>query len=258
MYNSATSCPGFLLYVHLDNNRVCVDNNRRILDCATCASRKENLFKACGMDELECINSSRRECAYPKGSRIFGEGEDPSQLFCISEGLVKIVKEAPNRHHHILRIARPGELIGYRALVTNEWYSASAIALEDCHICTIDTDVVFRLVRENPEFNLESLRYLSALMEQSYAQLTSIAYKPVRGRVAEALILLQRSYMDTHNPHGIIHMNRRDLASFTGTVKESLLRILREFRDEELIETDGSDITIKDLSGLIRISALYD
>lgn len=88
--------------------------------------------------------------------------------------------------------------------------------------------------------------------------MADIAYKPVRGRVAEALLFLHNFYIDEQNPKGIINIGREDLASFVGTVKETAIRMLKEFKDEGLIETDKSNIIIKDTEGLLHISELYD
>ncbi len=88
--------------------------------------------------------------------------------------------------------------------------------------------------------------------------MTDLAYKPVRGRMAEALLFLNKFYKDENNPEGVINITREDLASFVGTVKETAIRMLKEFKDEGLIETEKSDIKLLNVTGLLHVSELYD
>jgi CRP-like cAMP-binding protein len=112
--------------------------------------------------------------------------------------------------------------------------------------------------KKNERFSDSMIKMLSSNLDDSFGKMADLAYKPVRGRMAEALLFLNAFYKDEKNKNGIITMTREDLASFVGTVKETAIRILKEFKDEGLIETDKSDIIIKNTDGLIRISKLYD
>ncbi len=212
----------------------------------------------CTYEEGINLNSKRKVHFVKKGDYLFHKGEPGDHLICLSAGLVKVVKDAPNNHKQIIRVAKAGDIMGLRAVITGENHNTDAIALEDCRFCLIEKEAIFELIRINPEFSIESIRFVSGIMEETFDQVTKLAYKPVRGRIAESLLLLHNAYSDANNAEGIIHMQRKDLASFSGTVKETLLRTLKEFRDEGLIVSQGTDILIKDKEGLIAISALYD
>jgi CRP-like cAMP-binding protein len=88
--------------------------------------------------------------------------------------------------------------------------------------------------------------------------MADIAYKPVRGRIAEALLLLSQSYKNESNPEGTISISRDDLASYVGTVKETAIRVLKDLKEEKLIETKNHDIHIIDRKGLTHVCELYD
>ena len=88
--------------------------------------------------------------------------------------------------------------------------------------------------------------------------MADLSYKPVKGRLAEALLLLRETYTSPDNPEGIINITREDLASLVGTVKETAIRVLKEFKEDGFLVTNKSKIIIKDPEGLARIGHLYD
>ncbi|MGN6476551.1 MAG: Crp/Fnr family transcriptional regulator, partial [Flavipsychrobacter sp.] len=77
-------------------------------------------------------------------------------------------------------------------------------------------------------------------------KLLSLAYSSLRKRVADALIMLNKKYRRSETETFVIDMSRENLASIAGTVKESLIRTLSDFKDEKLIDIKGGDITILD------------
>ena len=72
------------------------------------------------------------------------------------------------------------------------------------------------------------------------------------GRISEALLNLQKLIFET-NPFDFI-LTRQELGEFTGMTKESVSRILKEFREEGLIEIDDRKVEILDFDKLRDIS----
>jgi CRP-like cAMP-binding protein len=82
-----------------------------------------------------------------------------------------------------------------------------------------------------------------------------LAHKPVRSRIAEALLLLSNSSTDEEH---VISLTREDLASFVGTVKETAIRVISELRDANIISIDKRKIRILNPQMLTHISNVYD
>ena len=222
--------------------------------CERCRQSTHCLVKFCSNQELENINASKTCVSYKRGETLFHEGSPPFHLFCISSGSIKIVKEASGGKEQIVRIAKAGEMAGYRSLIMQQRYSNSAVAMEDSKVCLIPRDMFQHLSANNHKFYEALTKLLCEEIELSQNKMAEIAYKPVRGRIAEALIILAQMT----NPQGIINLTREDLASFVGTVKETVIRTLSEFKNENLIEVDKRNIKILNLVGLERLSNLYD
>lgn len=229
-----------------------------IPDCEHCKSRKNSLFHFCHLEELGKINDEKSCSVYKRGQILFQEGGNPMGMYCVNEGKVKLYKYASDGKEQIVRIAKPGDFIGYKSLLAGTRYPVSASALEDAQICIIPKHSIMELFKENEGFSKSMIEVLCSTIDETYAKMADLAYKPVRGRIAEALLFLNKFYKDEKNPEGIITITREDLASFVGTVKETTIRMLREFKDEGLIETEKSDIRLLNVPKLTKIAELYD
>lgn len=191
---------------------------------------------------------------------VFHEGGKPTGLYCINSGKIKIAKLGSDGKEQIVRLAKPGDLIGYRALMADSNYSASAVALEDAVICFIPRSQFLELISHNMEFTGGLMKLISNALGEAEERMVQMAYKPVRERLAEALLLLQKTYQEREEGGDpfTISISREDLASIVGTAKETTIRLLSDFKEEGLITAKGSSITILDQEKLYKISHLYD
>ncbi|MBJ6119761.1 Crp/Fnr family transcriptional regulator [Pontibacter sp. BT310] len=225
-----------------------------------CASRKHSLLGCCKGNELEDVSATKSCFTFKKGQVIFHEGTRPSGLHCINSGKVKVTKMGSDGKEQIIRLAKPGDVVGYRALMADSNYSASAVALDDAVVCFIPKSQFLDLISSNVEFSGGLMKLFSKALGEAEERMVQMAYKPVRERLAEALLLLQKTYQQQPEVEDkfTISISREDLASIVGTAKETTIRLLSEFKDESIITTKGSSITILDPEKLYKICHLYD
>ena len=117
-------------------------------ECQRCTFREFSLFKNCQQGELEDINENKCFHTYKKGQVIFHEGNRPFGLFCVFDGKVKISRLNAEGKEQIIRLAKPGDTLGYRSLIENAKYSASAVALDDTQACFVPASDFNKLVEE--------------------------------------------------------------------------------------------------------------
>ncbi|NME67276.1 Crp/Fnr family transcriptional regulator [Flammeovirga aprica] len=221
--------------------------------CACKVKSSQSMFSCLTAEQHEKLQS--HTCHFfKKGQPIFQEDSMPTGVYCISEGLVKVTKLGSNGKEQILRIAKPGDFVGYKSLIKGSRYRASAIAIEDSSICLIPKAIFMELLHENVEFYQQIVHLLCDVIDNAETKITDIAYKPVRGRIAEALLVLDKAFVDKEH----ITLTREDLAGLVGTVKETAIRIISEFKHEKLIEINKRSIKIINPDGLVKISHLYD
>lgn len=227
-------------------------------ECATCQCRRDSLTNHCTMEELNRISANKSFNYYKKGQVIFHEGNRPFGVYCIYEGKVKVSQMGADGREQIIRLAKPGDTLGYRSLIQNSKYSASAIAIDDTQVCFIPATDFLRLIENNSSVATDVMKMLAKALGEVQEKMIHMAVKPVRERLAEALLLLKNTYQKDNSQPFTISLSREDLAAIVGTAKETVIRTLSEFKDEGLVKTKGSAITILNPDKLLKISNLYD
>lgn len=197
-----------------------------------------------GFLELEKLAENRELRHYKKKDKIFEKGEVPCYVFRIKSGKIKIYRTNKEGRELIVALIGPGELFGYLALLQGRNYPESSVAMADVELDLIPKEDFYNLIYNNRDVAGHFLKRLSADLLNTEEQLIDLAYNSVRKRVADALIHLKSRYDEEENERFTIAILRDDLANMVGTAKETVIRMLSDFKEEKLIEIKGSKITI--------------
>jgi CRP/FNR family transcriptional regulator len=164
----------------------------------------------------------------------------------MNAGKVKVFKNNVQGKEYIIYIAKPGDFLGYRALLGEEFYAASATVLEDAKICFIPKDHFFDVLQKNPVFMRKVVKAICAEMGIMEEKMAELAHKSVRERLAANLIMLKETYGMEGEGSSLIDLalSREDLASIVGTATETVIRLLSEFKSDGLISFEGKKIRI--------------
>ena len=232
--------------------------DKQKINCTTCSTRLMGLFCALDREALSELSHHKVVNTYKKGQVIFYEGNNAVGLFCIYSGKVKLYKTGMDGRQQIVRIAGPGDLLGYRAVFASEPYHATAEAMEDATICCIDREAFFPVLNKNPELALNIIKKLAKELRAAEDLATSIAQKSVRERMAELLLILKESYGKPLKNGVMIDLwlTREEMAEMIGVTQETAIRLVSDFRKEGLIEVKDREITLLDLSSLVEIANL--
>lgn len=224
--------------------------------CEHCTEGYQSFFRNLDKADLTYINEEKVPQHYKKGQPIFEEGKKPQGIYCLREGKVKVFKISLDGREQITRILFPGELLGLKAVLSGSTYSVSSAALEDSVLCFINKLDFFQLMLKYPEFSKAIIISLSKLLEQAEFRMISLAHKPVRERLAETLLFLNRAFHPTapSYPKTYLNMTRQDIANIIGTAPETVIRLLHEFKEMKLIEIRGRKIYISNIHGLRKIA----
>lgn len=228
-------------------------------ECQACPHRNNPLMSCCSPEDLTFINNNKISQHYQKGQLIYQEGSQAMGLFCIYQGKVKLTKAAGDNKEQIVHLLREGEVAGYRALVAGVRYTHSAVALEDCVVCFLPRPDFLHLVQANQQFAGALMRLLAQALGRAEQRMLHLAYKPVRERLAVALLQVQQTFHQEGDALPFrVALGREDLAAIVGTAKETVSRLLSEFKDAGLITTRGSQITILKPARLQELATMYD
>jgi CRP/FNR family transcriptional regulator len=199
------------------------------------------------------FNESKTCVSYKKGQILFHEGGHPLGMFCINQGKIKLSHSGQDGKEQIVRMAKEGDVLGYRALLSNERYNATAVALDDTEVCFIPKDAFFTVLKTNLNLSLEIIKMLALELRWAEQTITGLAQKPVRERMAEALLFLKETYGFEADEATInVTLSREDIANLVGTATETAIRLLSEFKHDKIVEFVGKKIKILDIKKLVR------
>lgn len=233
-------------------------NKIQKIDCQTCTSRVLGILCNIEGKALKECNDHKTTNTYRKGQIIFYEGNQPYGLYCIFTGRVKLYKSGVDGKQQIVRIAGPGDLLGYRALFAEETYTATAETIEEATVCCIDKNAFFPMLHKNPDLSLSVIRKLASELRDAENLATSIAQHSVRERMAELLLMLKETY-GKQTKKGILidlHLSREEMAEMIGITQETAIRLLSEFKSDGMIDVKDRDITILDPKALLSTARL--
>lgn len=228
------------------------------LDCQTCSSRLFGVLCNLEAPALKECNQHKTTNDYKKGQVIFYEGNQAYGLYCVFAGRVKLYKAGVDGQQQIVRIAGPGDLLGYRSLFAEEPYAATACVLENATICCIDKNAFFPILSKNPKLALNIIKKLSKELREAEALATSIAHRSVRERMAELLLMLKATYGKPAKKGVRIDLllSREELAEMIGITQETAIRLLSEFKSDGLIEVREREITVVNTKALLETARI--
>ena len=225
--------------------------------CDKCAMESGAIFKHLTHEEVDMINFEKEFRQYKRGEILYNEGSRISGFYCIHSGIIKVFKTGFDGKEQIIRFAKPGDIIAYRSVLSNEVACTSAKVIEDSQVCFIPSEILISLVKSNSAYALELLKLACHELGEANSFITDIAQKTVRERLAEILLLLVNDFgLDTQN-YLQISLTREELANIVGTATESVIRLLSEFKSDKMVELAGRKIRILNKKGLEKISNVF-
>jgi len=220
----------------------------------TVYNNKESCFDQLTPEEQILVENSKVSLTYKKGETVCKQGAFASHIIFLKEGLAKVYLEGKSKNL-ILKIAPPGNLIGLPCIYKgNNIFLYSAVTYIDSEVELIDIELFKSLIMQNPKFAFRIINILNENTVQTYGRFHCFTNKQMHGRVADILLCLsQRIFKnDSFN----LPLTRSDLAELTGMSTESVIRVMKDFKDDKLINFEGKDIELQNIEMLIKISEL--
>lgn len=200
--------------------------------CHSCGVRESSLCSGMTDEEFSHINLSIEDIKFPAGSSLFRQGDDGRYLFSVRQGMVKLNRIRQNGDQRIMRILRPGDVVGLEAIVASQ-YGYDAIALDSVLVCRIPVEVMQQLDCESPRLHKKLLeRWHQTLIEADewMAELTS---GTARVRLARLLLKMR----NPAQPALSTLFSRDDIGSMLCMTMETASRTINAFQREGKISS---------------------
>ncbi len=205
------------------------------------------------IDYMEVLKTGRSINRYKKKQMVYAEHNQPTHLFYILKGKIKTFKRNVNGKELILHLSTAGDFLGYRALLENSTYRETAETLDDTELAMIPKTDFEELLSSNLLIMKKFIQILAQNIDTNEDQLLAIAYNSLRKKVADTLVVLYNTYNPQKSVAFQIDLSRENLASIAGVAKESLIRTLGDFKQENLISIEENRISILNFDRLEKM-----
>ncbi|HPE56676.1 MAG TPA: Crp/Fnr family transcriptional regulator [Bacteroidales bacterium] len=226
--------------------------NRIQITACTISSRHCRCFEKLTDEELDYMNKNSVVINYNKKEVICKQGSFVSHVMYVEKGLVKVYLDN-GANSLVLKMIPEGNLLGLSSLSEDHnTYQYSAMAYIDTEIRQIDIRTFRELLTRNANFAKEVIDIFSANSVQVYGRFFCLTHKQAYGRLADILLCLSERIFKKSEFH--LPLSRKDLAELSGMSSETVIRMLKKFNDDGLIEMNGKELKIVDYDRLLRIS----
>jgi CRP/FNR family transcriptional regulator, cyclic AMP receptor protein len=222
-------------------------------DCTICKLRSQRFFCDLPKDSLEAFDAIKFSTAYPGGAMLFTEGQASRGIFLLCKGRVKLSITASDGKALILKIAEPGEVLGLHATVSGKPYEMTAETLHPCQVNFVRREDFMKFLRDHGDACMQAAKHLSLSCQTAFEQIRSLGLSH-SAREKLARVLLEWAATGGENTkEGTrvkVAMTHEEIAQMIGTSRETVTRILAEFRSKELAYIKGSSLMIRNRAGL--------
>jgi len=225
-----------------ETRKISFNRTMRSMDILTNNPKDEEI-------ELKALIASRKIRQVKKKQILYYDGDQPTGIYLVLEGCIKTTKLSDDGREFMTGLYKADNYLGVNALLLNEVYKESAVAVEDATVCLLPKDTVLSLLARYPSISQQFLRLLSTDISEKEDQMLELAYNSVRKRLAQTLLRLNKKSDDFL----LLKISREELAGMAGMAMETVSRTLTDFIEEGLIEKKSGHITILEPNRLERI-----
>ncbi|RUT79951.1 Crp/Fnr family transcriptional regulator [Ancylomarina longa] len=222
----------------------------------TCTIFNKNLtlFDELSLEQQKLIEANKVTVTYKKGETICKQGAFASHIMHIKKGLAKVYLEG-DASNLILKIAPSNSLIGMPAIYEgNNTFIYSVTTYTESTVDLIDMKVFKDLLQENAKFAFRTLNIMNENIIQIYGRFFCLSNKQLHGRIADILMCLKdRVYKKNKFEFSF---SRSELAELTNMSTESVIRVMKNFKDDGLIHQENKTLQILNPDMLNKISSL--
>lgn len=230
--------------------------DNKIIQGTSCSisSHHCKCFEKLTKEEQSFLDANSVKIKYHKREVICKQGGFVSHVMFVEKGLAKVYLDN-GVNSLVLKIIPSGNLLGLTSLSDDlNTYQYSAMAYVETEIKQIDISVFRQLVRSNAEFAKEVIDILSANSVQIYGRFFCLTHKQAYGRLADILLCLSNRVFK--QAEFDLPLSRKDLAELSGMSSETVIRMLKKFSDDGLIQMNGKSLKVLDFDRLVRISEI--
>lgn len=231
----------------------------KVIDsCLLCVMKEEGLFCRLSSEALRDLNSIRQTSLYPAGSVLFVEGEPPKGLYILCSGQAKLVANSKEGRTIILRQVKAGEIIGLSSVTASAPYPVTAETVTPSQVTFIPRTEFLRFLRAHVEVFGRVAEHLSMELHKAWEQTRMVALAmTARAKLAQLLVnwANEEGQRTTEGARVQVKMTHQRIGESIGASRETVTRLIADFKRAGLIRVKGGAIVILRPDELLSLSA---
>lgn len=216
--------------------------------CESCSFRTERQFCNMGTATVKRMDEIKFTAVYPKGSVLFVEGEQPRGVFIICSGRAKLTTSSAEGKTLIVKIAEAGEVLGASAGILGTPYEVSAEMLEPSQVNFIRREDFMAFLNSHPEACLHTAQQLSAKYHSAQREIRALGLSQSTSEKLARLFLDWSDRTGETTAKGSrlkVLLTHEEIAQMIGTTRETVTRLLSDFKRKKIIEVKGSSMFLQ-------------
>jgi CRP/FNR family transcriptional regulator, cyclic AMP receptor protein len=203
------------------------------------------LFSELSRGDLEQISRVAVARNYPRGVRVFHEGDRSDACYIVRAGDLRVTREHPDGRAIALATLGPGDIFGELAMLDGEARSASVETLSECELLALPAGDVRRMLQSSSEITVKLVVALTRRLREANERIARQSFQTVPSRVAGVLSQLIAEETPLEGRNGItIRMTQADLAQLAGTSRESVSRFLAVLERAGVVHVGRGRVTV--------------
>ena len=214
------------------------------------------LFAELSIEQLREISAISAIKKFAKHEFIFSEGDYYRGFYILLKGAVKIFKITSGGKESVVHIVKPLTAFADIPLFEGSNYPVNAQAIEESLALFIPKEGFIDLLKKNHEISLKMLAGFAKRLKSLVAQIEDLSSKEVVNRLAKYLVKEIKKSETKNLPEPFIKLTipKSTIASYLGTITETLSRTFKKLHDDEIIRVQGKKIFITNLLKLKKLA----
>jgi CRP/FNR family transcriptional regulator len=215
--------------------------------CGRCIFYEKSLWHPVGLGGVSVLacGFSRREIS--PGEVLFEQGSRNRGVFCVSKGLIALRSHNADGSSTLMRLAYPGEIVGFRSFLGQGEHQTEARALMPSRVCTVARGSAEKLLRNHPAILERLMVRAVAEIDRSHARIIAAATTSNKDRLEKLLVWLMARHgaREGAELQMQLPMTRSDLADLIGVQRETMSRLIKRLEDDGVFRFSGREVCMR-------------
>ncbi|WP_088105581.1 Crp/Fnr family transcriptional regulator [Halalkalibacter urbisdiaboli] len=206
------------------------------------------------------LTQENQQLLLSKGSRLkakadtilFSEGDKPTFIYLVTTGNVRLSKMTSDGKEFSAKLCQADDLVGEMALFNNLVLTVTATVVKDAELVRFDAKVLEEVFKQNGEIAVAFMKWNAVHTQSIQSKFRDLILCGKKGGLYSTLIRFSNSYGKSHKKGILINiqLTNQDLATYIGTTREGVNRMMVELKKNNIIAYENHFIIIQDMKFL--------